>query len=78
VLKRLFTNGEIEVDGDRDYLTLYGARRGFGEKQYRERGNTAAQQTFRYADPKITSEMYFHIQTSDNSENVTEVFGDER
>jgi integrase len=78
VLKRLCRDGEIEVDGDKDYLTLHGARRGVGEKLYRERGAAAAQRTLRHADPKTTSEMYSHIETSENAENVTEVFGDER
>jgi len=78
ILKRLCKDGEIEVDGDRDYLTLHGARRGVGEKLYRERGAAAAQRTLRHADPKTTSEMYSHIETSETAENVTEVFGDER
>jgi len=78
ILKRLCRDGEIEVDGDRDYLTLHGARRGVGEKLYRERGAAAAQRTLRHADPKTTSQMYSHIETSETAENVTEVFGDER
>jgi len=78
VLKRLCKDGDLAVDGDKDYLTLHGARRGVGEKLYRERGAAAAQRTLRHADPKTTSEMYSHIETSENAENVTEVFGDER
>ena len=78
VLKRLCKDGDIEVDGDKGYLTLHGARRGVGEKLYREHGAAAAQRTLRHADPKTTSEMYSHIETSENTENVTEVFGDER
>ena len=78
VLKRLCKDGGVVVDGDKEYLTLHGARRGVGEKLYRERGAAAAQRTLRHADPKTTSEMYSHIETSENAENVTEVFGDER
>ncbi len=78
VLKRLCRDGEIAVDSDDDYLTLHGARRGVGEKLYRERGAAAAQRTLRHADPKTTSEMYSHIETSETAENVSEVFGDER
>ena len=78
ILKRLCKNGEIVVDGDKEYLTLHGARRGVGEKLYRERGAAAAQRTLRHADPKTTSQMYSHIETAENAENVTEVFGDER
>jgi len=78
LLKRLCADGEIEVRDDKEYLTLHGARRGVGEKLYRERGAAAAQRTLRHADPKTTSEMYSHIETSENAENVTEVFGDER
>jgi len=78
VLKGLCEGGDIQVDGEKDYLTLHGARRGVGEKLYRERGAASAQRTLRHADPKTTSQMYSHIETSENAENVTEVFGDER
>ncbi len=78
ILKRLCSDGEIVVDGDKEYLTLHGARRGVGEKLYRERGAASAQRTLRHADPKTTSQMYSHIETAENAENVTEVFGDER
>lgn len=78
ILKRLCKNGEIVVDGNKDYLTLHGARRGVGEKLYRERGAASAQRTLRHADPKTTSKMYSHIETAENAENVTEVFRNER
>ncbi len=78
VLKRLCESGEIAVDGEPEYLTLHGARRGVGEKLYRERGAAAAQRTLRHADPKTTSKMYSHIETSETAENVSDVFSDER
>ena len=56
----------------------YRARRGVGEKLYRELEVAAAQRTLRHADPKTTSEMYSYIETSENTENVTEVFADEK
>ena len=56
----------------------YGSRRGVGEKLYRELEVAAAQRTLRHADPKTTSEMYSYIETSENTENVTEVFADEK
>jgi len=56
----------------------YGARRGVGEKLYRELEVAAAQRTLRHADPKTTSEMYSYIETSENTENVTEVLADEK
>jgi len=56
----------------------YGARRGVGEKLYRELEVAAAQRTLRHADPKTTSEIYSYIETSENTENLTEVFADEK
>ncbi len=38
ILKRLCEDGEIEVDGEKEYLTLHGARRGIGETLYRKKG----------------------------------------
>jgi len=78
ILKRLCRDGDIEVDSGDDYLTLHGARRGVGEKVYREHGAAAAQRTLRHSDPKTTSEMYSHIKTSENAENVGDIFSDER
>lgn len=79
LLKRL--SKEVAVPGldleDGDYLTLHGARRGVGEKLYRERGAAAAQRTLRHADPQTTSEMYSHIEASELAADNTEVFDTE-
>lgn len=77
-MKRLCEDAEIDIDGE--YMKPHGGRRGVGEKLFRDpdSGAAAAQRTLRHADPKTTSEMYSHIETSENAENVTEVFGDER
>jgi integrase len=78
VMKRLCENAELEIDGE--YMKPHGGRRGVGEKLFRDpnSGAAAAQRTLRHADPKTTSEMYSHIETSETAENVSEVFGDER
>ncbi len=74
LLKRLSEEADIPGLDEDDYLTLHGARRGVGEKLYRERGAAAAQRTLRHADPQTTSEMYSHIEASELAEDNTEVF----
>ncbi|SDL09325.1 tyrosine-type recombinase/integrase [Natronorubrum texcoconense] len=77
LLKRLSDEADVPGLEDDDYLTLHGARRGVGEKLYRERGAVAAQRTLRHADPKTTSQMYSHIEASEMAEDNTEVFDGE-
>ena len=67
---------DLDAD-DGEYLTLHGARRGVGEKLYRERGAAAAQRTLRHADPSTTSQMYSHIEASELAEDNSDVFDDE-
>lgn len=67
-------HADITPDGEHDYLTLHGARRGVGETLYRERGAAAAQRALRHADPATTSEMYSHIEASELAEDVSDVF----
>ncbi|MFC6977016.1 tyrosine-type recombinase/integrase [Halomicroarcula sp. GCM10025709] len=67
---------DLDIDAG-EYLTLHGARRGVGEKLYRERGAAAAQRTLRHADPSTTSQMYSHIEASELAEDNTDVFDDE-
>lgn len=74
VLKRLCRDGEITVQGDREYLTPHGARRGVGETLYRTAGHQAAQRALRHADPSTTSKMYSHIEASELSEVASEAF----
>ncbi|WP_284009864.1 tyrosine-type recombinase/integrase [Haloarcula pelagica] len=79
LLKRWSTEADIPgLDvADGEYLTLHGARRGVGEKLYRERGAAAAQRTLRHADPSTTSQMYSHIEASELAEDNTDVFDGE-
>lgn len=76
VLKRLTESAGIDVDGEKSYLTLHGARRGVGEQYYREESPAAAQRVLRHADPRTTSEMYAHIEASELSELGSGVFED--
>ncbi|MFC6767832.1 tyrosine-type recombinase/integrase [Natrinema soli] len=77
LLKRLSDEADVPGLDEDEYLTLHGARRGVGEKLYRERGAAAAQRTLRHADPQTTSEMYSHIEASKLAEDNTEVFDGE-
>ncbi|UTF55891.1 hypothetical protein [Natronosalvus rutilus] len=77
LLKRFSDTTEIPDLEDGDYLTLHGTRRGVGETLFRERGAATAQRMLRHADPKTTSQMYSHIEASELSEDVSEVFENE-
>lgn len=77
LLKRFTEDAGIDVDGNKDYLTLHGARRGVGEQYYREESPSAAQRALRHADPRTTSEMYSHIEASELSDIGSSVFENE-
>jgi len=77
VMKRLTAEAEIDVEGDKDYLTLHGARRGIGEMLYRKRDAEYAQRALRHQDPKTTSEMYSHIDASERADDMGEVLEEE-
>lgn len=74
ILRRLCKEGNIDVEGDHDYLKPHGARRGVGEVLYREKGHQAAQRALRHADPSTTSEMYAHIEASELADEASDAF----
>lgn len=74
ILKRLCDEGDIDVDGEKEYLTPHGARRGVGEFLYRNVGFEAAQRALRHEDPSTTSEMYSHIEASELADVTSEAF----
>jgi integrase len=76
-LKRLCEDGDIDVNGEKDYLTPHGARRGVGELLYRNVGFEAAQRALRHEDPSTTSEMYSHIEASELADVTAEAFNSE-
>jgi integrase len=76
-LKRLCDDGDIDVNGEKDYLTPHGARRGVGEFLYRNVGFEAAQRALRHEDPSTTSEMYSHIEASELADVTAEAFKSE-
>jgi integrase len=76
-LKRLCDDGDIDVNGEKDYLTPHGARRGVGEFLYRNVGFEAAQRALRHKDPSTTSEMYSHIEASELADVTAEAFESE-
>jgi integrase len=77
LLKRLTAKADIQLDGEKSYLTLHGARRGVGEQYYREASPATAQRALRHANPRTTSEMYSHIEASELSAVGSSVFENE-
>lgn len=65
------------IDVEEDYLKPHGARRGLGEKLYREKGAAAAQRTLRHEDPETTAKHYSHIEAGELAEEVNDVIEDE-
>jgi integrase len=76
-LKRLCDDDDINMNGEKDYLTPHGARRGVGEFLYRNVGFEAAQRALRHEDPSTTSEMYSHIEASELADVTAEAFESE-
>ena len=74
LLRRLTDEAGIKVEGEHDYLTLHGARRGVGEAVYRTHGAAAAQRTLRHSDPATTAEMYTHVEASELAEEISDAF----
>ena len=77
ILKRLCDEGDMDVSGEKDYLTPHGARRGVGEFLYRHEGFEAAQRALRHEDPSTTSEMYSHIEAGELADMASEAFENE-
>jgi len=77
LLQRLCENGDINVEGEHEYLKPHGARRGVGKKLYKNHSAEAAQKALRHQDPQTTSEMYADIGAGEVAEIVDDVFDDE-
>jgi integrase len=75
VLKRLCEAADIEIDGE--YLKPHGGRRGVGERLFRDKGSATAQRVLRHSDPRTTSEMYSHIESSELVDDVDDAFDGE-
>lgn len=75
ILKRLCDDGDIDVEGDHEYLKPHGARRGLGKQLYQEAGHQYAQKALRHSDPVTTSEMYADIEAGEVADVTNEVLG---
>lgn len=77
LLQQLCDDGEIDIEGEHDYLKPHGARRGVGKKLYKNHSAEAAQKALRHKDPQTTSEMYADIGAGEVADIVNHVFKDE-
>lgn len=73
ILQRLCEDGEIDVEGEHEYLKPHGARRGLGKLLYKQAGHEAAQKALRHDDPETTSKMYADIGAGEVAEIVDDV-----
>ena len=77
ILQRLCDEGDIDVEGDYDYLKPHGARRGLGKQLYKNHSAAAAQKALRHQSPETTSEMYADIEAGEVAEIVDDVLDEE-
>jgi len=76
ILKTLCEEGNIDVEGDHEYLKPHGARRGLGKQLYKDSAFEYAQKALRHSDPETTSEMYADIEAGEVAEVTDDVFED--
>jgi integrase len=77
ILKDLCEKGDIDVEGDFEYLKPHGARRGLGKQLYKDSAFEYAQKALRHSDPETTSEMYADIEAGEVATVTDNVFGDD-
>jgi site-specific recombinase XerC len=73
VLRRVTEAAGVEVDGDHEYLTLHGARRGAGEAMVRAEGYAAAARLLDDTE-RMVRERYSHIEAGELAAQATDAF----
>jgi integrase len=77
ILKNLCETGNIDIEGDHEYLKPHGARRGLGKQLYKDSAFEYAQKALRHSDPETTSEMYADIEAGEVADVTDDVFGED-
>jgi integrase len=73
VMQRVCEAAEIDLDGDHDYLTPHGGRRGAGDVLYRE-DPVLAQTALRHRSIETTKDSYSYIEAGETAARAGDVF----
>ena len=73
VMRRICEEAGITLDGEHDYLTLHGGRRGAGDVLYRE-DPVLAQTALRHRSIETTKDSYSYIEAGETASRAGDVF----
>ena len=73
VMHRICEEAEIDLDGEHDYLTPHGGRRGAGDILYRE-DPVLAQIALRHRSIETTKDSYSYIEAGETATRAGEIF----
>jgi integrase len=73
VMRRVCEEANISLDGDHDYLTPHGGRRGAGDILYRE-DPVLAQTALRHRSIETTRDSYSYIEAGETATRAGEIF----
>jgi integrase len=73
VMQRICKEAEIDLDGDYDYLTPHGGRRGAGDVLYRE-DPVLAQTALRHRSIETTKDSYSYIEAGETATRAGNIF----
>jgi integrase len=73
VMRRVCEDAEISLDGEHDYLTPHGGRRGAGDVLYRE-DPVLAQTALRHRSIETTKDSYSYIEAGETATRAGDIF----
>jgi integrase len=73
VMRQVCEEAEISLDGDHDYLTPHGGRRGAGDVLYRE-DPVLAQTALRHRSIETTRDSYSYIEAGETASRAGDIF----
>ena len=73
VMRRVCDEAEIDLDGEHDYLTPHGGRRGAGDVLYRE-DPVLAQTALRHRSIETTKDSYSYIEAGETASRAGDIF----
>ena len=73
VMRRVCEEAEIDLDGEHDYLTPHGGRRGAGDVLYRE-DPVLAQTALRHRSIETTKDSYSYIEAGETANRAGDIF----
>lgn len=72
-MRRICEEAGITLDGEHDYLTPHGGRRGAGDVLYRE-DSVLAQTALRHRSIETTKDSYSYIEAGETASRAGDIF----